>query len=147
MHWLCRCITYVDDAPPMTMYLLFIADVSPYRCIYSRCIYSRCIVYADSSPSSWRYIAGACILISALTVDVAFAADDNTAQLYFRPTSTLVAGRGDGGRAMGGGMIRNGHRTPEINRTYISSPVMVVSPFDMGTGYGNNRRWCINASI
>eukprot|EP00555_Chaetoceros_dichaeta_P002552 CAMPEP_0198249560 /NCGR_PEP_ID=MMETSP1447-20131203/1054_1 /TAXON_ID=420782 /ORGANISM="Chaetoceros dichaeta, Strain CCMP1751" /LENGTH=244 /DNA_ID=CAMNT_0043934231 /DNA_START=111 /DNA_END=845 /DNA_ORIENTATION=+ len=104
-------------------------------------------------------LAGACILSNVFTANVAFAMDD-VAQFDFGPTSTIIAGRGGGGRgggrAMGGGgmsrggggMSRGGgaaYARPSggggnvyRSRTYISAPPVVVSPFGMGMGYGYN---------
>jgi len=95
-------------------------------------------------------IAGACLLTTVFTADIANAVEN--AQIDFGPSSTIIAGRGGGGRgggrAMGGGggrrmggggasyarpptQVRNVSRT-----TYISRPSVVVSPFGYGGGYG-----------
>jgi len=94
-------------------------------------------------------LAGACLLSTVFTADIANAVENT--QLDFGPSSTIIAGRGGGGRgggrAMGGGgrsMGRGGgsygggasYARPVVSRTtYISRPSVVVSPFGYG-GFG-----------
>jgi len=108
----------------------------------------------ESLPSMHRMaaataLAGACVLSTLFTADIANAVDNT--QVDFGPSSTIIAGRGGGrggGRSMGGGGGRRMSSGPAsyarpssvrtVNRTYISAPPVVVSPFGMGMGYGYN---------
>jgi len=104
-------------------------------------------------------LAGACVLANVFTANVAFAMDESPAQFDFGPTSTIIAGRGGGGRgggrAMGGGgggrsmggggMSRGGgasYARPQVRNysstTYIQRPGIGISPFGYGMGYGYN---------
>lgn len=104
---------------------------------------------SETSPSMPKIaataaLAGVCLLSNVMAANAAIVVDD--AQMDFGPTSTVIAGRGGGrggGRAYGGRSSMRSRPagqsyTRTINRTYISSPPVVVSPFGMGMGYGYN---------